>query len=77
MSVVTVHAAKTNLSKLIERALAGEEVIIARGARPMVKLVPIIHEPPKRQFGALAGKIAVPPAFFEPLNEDELTGWGE
>ena len=40
MATYTVHAAKTNLSKLIERAEAGEEIIIARGKKPVVRLVP-------------------------------------
>ena len=41
MATVTIHAAKTQLSKLIERAEAGEEVIIARGKTPVIRLVPI------------------------------------
>jgi prevent-host-death family protein len=75
MSIVTIHAAKTNLSKLIERACAGEEVIIARGAHPVVKLVPVAHRSPRREFGALQGKLVVPQEFFEPLPDDELAGW--
>ena len=38
---ITIHAAKTNLSKLIEAALAGEDVVIAKGAKPVVRLVPV------------------------------------
>jgi antitoxin (DNA-binding transcriptional repressor) of toxin-antitoxin stability system len=71
---VTVHAAKTNLSKLIEAALAGEEVIIAKGKKPVAKIVAI----PQTQFtiGLLKGKIAGRgPDFFEPMDEDELVLW--
>lgn len=75
MPIFTVHAAKTNLSKLIERVCAGEEIIIARGSEPVVKLVPVAHRPPRREFGALRGKLVVPPEFFEPLPDDELVGW--
>lgn len=75
MTIVTVHTAKTNLSKLIEQACAGEEIIIARGSQPVVKLVPLEQHPPRRQFGALRGKLVVPPEFFEPLPDDELAGW--
>jgi prevent-host-death family protein len=75
MPTVTIHAAKTNLSKLIERACAGEEIVIARGSEPVVKLVPIEYRPPRREFGALRGQLVVPPAFFEPLPEEELAGW--
>jgi prevent-host-death family protein len=71
---VTVHAAKTNLSKLIEAALAGEEVVIAKGQKPVVRLVPIAHA--KFRIGILKGKVAGPgPDFFEPLDEDELDLW--
>jgi prevent-host-death family protein len=41
VATITIHKAKTNLSKLIERALAGEEIVIARGKQPVVKLVPV------------------------------------
>ncbi len=70
-----VHAAKTNLSRLIEAAEQGEEVIIARGDKPAVRLVPI--RPPRRQAGTLKGRVALTPAFFESLPPDELALWGE
>lgn len=75
MAVVTVHAAKTNLSRLIEQALRGEEVVIARGNKPVVRLVPLEALKPKRRFGSLAGQIAVPDSFFAPLPEEELKRW--
>ncbi len=74
MSQFTVHAAKTQLSKLIEAALAGEEVIIARGKTPVARLVPI----PRGGFkiGILAEHALGPgPNFLEPLGEDELALW--
>jgi prevent-host-death family protein len=75
MLIVKVHAAKTNLSKLIKRALAGEEVVIARGATPVVRLVPVEQPRPARTFGALKGKLVVPDSFFEPLPVEELAAW--
>ena len=48
MATVTVHAAKTHLSRLIEQALRGEEVIIARGDKPVVRLVPVDAPKPRR-----------------------------
>ena len=75
MPIVTVHAAKTNLSKLIERACAGEEIIIARGDQPVVKLVPVGVSEPVRDPGTYTGQFTVPPEFFEPLPEDELRRW--
>lgn len=72
-----VHAAKTNLSKLIEQAEQGEEVIIARGDKPVVRLVPVETPTPKRQFGAMAGLFEVPDSFHDPLPADELDAWGQ
>ncbi len=67
MAVVTIHTAKTTLSQLIARAEAGEEIVLARGKEPAVKLVPVSPRTAKRQFGVLKGKITVGPEFFEPL----------
>ena len=53
MAIVTVHQAKTQLSKLIARAEAGEEIVIARGREPAVKLTPIGKHASKRRFGAM------------------------
>jgi prevent-host-death family protein len=73
MAVVTVHQAKTELSKLIARAEAGEEIIIARGSEPAVKLTPVGKKVPKRKFGAMKGVYDLPDSFFfDPLPEEEL-----
>ena len=76
MAITTIHQAKTNLSKLIERAERGEEVLIARGDKVVVKLVPIRSVPKQRRLDLLKGKFSVPPEFFEPLPEEELQRWG-
>jgi prevent-host-death family protein len=71
---ISIHAAKTHLSRLVARAEAGEEIIIARGRKPVVKLVSI--EPkPKRVFGQLKGQVSIGPEFFEPLPPEELDAW--
>ena len=75
MKTFTIHEAKTNLSKLIEQACDGEEVVIARGPEPVVRLVPIADVKGRRQPGALRGKLRVGPEFFEPLADEELTRW--
>lgn len=75
MKPVTVHAAKTHLSKLIERACAGEEVVIARGRTPVVRLVPVRRVQPRRRFGAMRGRAGTTKAFFAPLPAEELEGW--
>ena len=57
--IVNVHAAKTNLSRLLERAEAGEEIVIGRAGRPIARLVPYLAERPKRIFGRLRGQIVI------------------
>ncbi len=70
----SIHAAKTQLSKLIRAALAGEEVIIANGDTPLVKLVPSPRAGYK--LGGLEGKIASPSdEFFGPLGGADLSDW--
>ncbi|GHD17494.1 type II toxin-antitoxin system Phd/YefM family antitoxin [Tianweitania populi] len=71
---VTVHAAKTNLSKLIEAALSGEEVIIAKGKLPVVKIVPVAQG--QFKVGLLKDQLTgTGPDFFEPMSDDELALW--
>lgn len=81
MTIVTIHEAKTNLSRLIARVLAGEEVTIARGKEPVVKLMPVKEAAkPKRQLGRLAhlippGKDPLEDGFWDPLPEEDLALW--
>jgi prevent-host-death family protein len=75
MSVVTIHKAKSTLSRLIKKASAGEEVIIARGDKPVARLVSVGEIKGKRQPGSLKGKLHVGPEFFAPLPPEELAGW--
>jgi prevent-host-death family protein len=71
---ISIHAAKTHLSRLIARAEAGEEIVIARGKKPVVKLVPI-EAKPQRIPGRLKGQVSIGPEFFEPLTAGELDAW--
>lgn len=73
--VVTIHEAKTNLSRLLQQACKGEHVIISRGSTPVARLVPIEAVNAKRQPGLLKGKLVVGPEFFESLPSDELSRW--
>ncbi|MFZ3201351.1 MAG: type II toxin-antitoxin system Phd/YefM family antitoxin [Candidatus Acidiferrales bacterium] len=75
MTITTIHKAKTNLSRLIERASEGEEVIIARGSKPVARLVAVGEVRGKRQPGSLKGKLRVGPEFFEPLPASERLNW--
>lgn len=74
---VTVHQAKTHLSRLLERVEEGETVVIARGRIPIARLVPVRRtERAGRRFGTLRGVVRVGKEFFEPLPEAELKRWG-
>ena len=72
----TVHEAKTNLSKLLRKAARGEEVVIARGKKPVAKLVAVSPKKKKRVPGRWKGKIWYTPDAFDPLSKEELADWG-
>lgn len=74
MRIINVHDAKTHFSQLLDAAVAGEEVIIAKAGEPYVRLTPVLAK--ARSPGAAKGKGQVTEAFFEPLSEDELAPWG-
>jgi prevent-host-death family protein len=74
MSYSTMHEAKTNLSRLIELAERGEEVVITRGKKPVARIV-AIEKPTARDLAIFKGQFRVEQEFFEPLPEDELRRW--
>lgn len=69
----SVHAAKTQLSKLIDAALAGEEVVIAKGTRPVVRLMPIRQS--GFALGTHRGMLGTLPDFLEPMDADDADLW--
>jgi antitoxin (DNA-binding transcriptional repressor) of toxin-antitoxin stability system len=75
MPTVKIHHAKTHLSRLIAKACEGEEIIIARGDQPLVRLQPLYEKRGQRKPGSMKGKLKIGPEFFEPLPEDELKDW--
>ena len=76
MTIVTVHKAKTELSKLLKRVEAGDEITIARGDKVIAKLMPAAPaEKKSRGWGAWKGKFTLPDSFFDPLPDDELDAW--
>lgn len=72
---VNVHEAKTQLSKLIEAVLNGEEVVIARDGKPAVRLVAVPQTKMKFKFGLPEFKGMPVPDFLEPMSEEELREW--
>jgi prevent-host-death family protein len=71
VAVVNIHEAKTHLSRLVEQAVAGEEIVIAKSGKPMVKLTPVEHRAPRR-LGTMKGLIHIAPDFDDDLPEDFL-----
>jgi prevent-host-death family protein len=70
---INVHEAKTHLSRLLDKAHAGEEIVLSKAGKPYARLVPLKGDRGKRKPGRLKGELD--PAFFEPLPEKELAGW--
>jgi antitoxin (DNA-binding transcriptional repressor) of toxin-antitoxin stability system len=77
MHKATMFEAKTNLSKLVKRALEGEEVVITTGRerKPVVRIVAVEPVKASRRLGFMQGQGSVGPAFFDPLPEEELRLW--
>ncbi|MHB8263117.1 MAG: type II toxin-antitoxin system Phd/YefM family antitoxin [Acidimicrobiales bacterium] len=71
-TIINVFEAKTHLSQLLERARAGEEIILAKNGKPYARLVGL-ETPPKRQLGFMKGTVDA--AFFDPLTEEEVHAW--
>jgi prevent-host-death family protein len=67
MDTVNIYAAKTQLSQLVDRAAAGEDVIVSRHGKPLVRITRLAHAKPRVRFGALKGKLVVPADFDAPL----------
>jgi prevent-host-death family protein len=66
-TVINIHEAKTNLSRIVEEVAAGSEVVIAKAGRPVARLVPLAAAPHAKKLGLLKGHIQVPDDFNRPL----------
>jgi len=71
--LVNVHDAKTQFSKLLEQAHAGQEIILAKAGKPYARMVPLAAAAPNRQPGRVKG--IIDDAFFEPLSDADLNAW--
>lgn len=72
MRTINIHAAKTQLSRLVDEAAKGEEITIAKAGKPVARLVPLAYGRPERRLGGLAGKVKIPEDFDAPLPDDIL-----
>ena len=77
MKTVNIHAAKTQLSRLIADAMAGEDVVIAKAGTPLVRLVPVSASTGPRQLGVLAGAVTETDDCWAPDSEIETLFYGE
>jgi prevent-host-death family protein len=72
MRTINIHAAKTQLSRLVDAAAAGEEIIIAKAGKPVARLGPLVGAQRRRRLGVLAGKLSVPKDFDAPLPDEVI-----
>lgn len=72
MKQVNIHQAKTKLSQLVERAEAGEEIVIARAGKPVARLVPLTKPRARRRLGLLDGRFRIPDDFNAPLPDSVI-----
>lgn len=72
MTLVNIHEAKTHFSKLITTVLEGNEVIVTKGGKPIVKIIPYTEEPAVRRGGQYKGIIQISEDFDAPLPEEYL-----
>jgi prevent-host-death family protein len=70
--MVNIHEAKTQLSKLLQRVIAGEEIVIAKSGAPIARLIPYEQQPTPRTPGTAKGKIWIAPDFNAPLPAEEF-----
>lgn len=70
--IVNIHAAKTQLSRLLEQVEEGEEIVIARAGKPIARIVPLVPTRPKRRLGILEGQYTVADNIDDPLPDDLL-----
>jgi prevent-host-death family protein len=72
---VNLYEAKTQLSKLVEKAARGEEIVIAKAGEPKARLVPIARPVRNRRPGAWKGRVVIAPDFDAPLPEEVLAAF--
>ena len=75
MKISNIHEAKSQLSKLIESALAGEEIVIAKAGKPLVRLIPYQEDKEPKTPGGWEGKVVMSDDFDEELPADILAGF--
>jgi prevent-host-death family protein len=75
MNQINIHQAKTQLSRLVERVAAGEEIVIAKAGKPVARLVPYVAKGAVRRPGVMRGKIRIKKNFDAPLPKEILASF--
>jgi prevent-host-death family protein len=76
MKTVNLHAAKTHLSRLVDEAVQGQDIVIARAGKPLVRLTPVVARARRIGYGADKGRIRIKGDFDAPLPDDLLRAFG-
>lgn len=76
MEAVNIYEAKTRLSQLVDAAAAGNDVVVARNGKPLVRITRLLPEKRPISFGLMQGQLVVPEDFDAPLLDDELAAFG-
>jgi prevent-host-death family protein len=75
METVNIYDAKTRLSQLVDRAAGGEDVVVSRNGKPLVRITRLIEPKRRVKFGLLKGKLRIAPDFDAPLPDEILAGF--
>lgn len=75
MEAVNIYEAKTRLSQLVDKAAAGEDVVVSRNGKPLVRITQLVDAKRPVKFGVLKGKVALAPDFNAPLPPEVLAGF--
>ena len=75
METVNIYDAKTRLSQLVDRAAGGEDVVVSRNGKPLVRITQLIEPKRRVRFGLLKGKLRIAPDFDTPLPDEILAGF--
>jgi len=75
METVNIYEAKTRLSQLVDKAAAGEDVVVSRNGRPLVRITRLATQDRRIKFGILRGRVNVPADFDAPLPDDVVAGF--
>ncbi len=75
METVSIYEAKTRFSQLVDKAAAGEDVIVSRHGKPIVRITRLAEARPRVRFGVLAGQVRVDDDFDAPLQDEALAGF--